>query len=239
MFTGTRVPYSKSLPVPAPFLNQPVTETPTRGVYAAAFPSKPQDPAMASSLYPQGDGFASLVLGRTGSASLRGYLADGTKFSGSARLREDGTIAPYSLLYRKRGAFGGQLGFGDLEDTDVSGFDLQWIRRPLPTARPYPGGWPDGIVVDAAGTKHAHPASLDFGQGLADIFIGNGTLSVTGGLLSRDLDFPVSVDPSRVAPPGFRAPPRPTPSPASLPPEAFQGPSSTPTEPGGSSAAPS
>ena len=194
-FQGKKAPYHKRNLVPVGLLNQPITGTPTKGIYNAGFPSKVQNPVISTSLYPQGDGYASLTLANSGGVSLSGYLADGRKYTASGRLRSDGSVALFTRLYRNKGGFAGELAFSDLGDSDVSGTNLLWIRPALPTSRLYPSGWTTGVRVDAMGTKYALPASLDFGQGLADAFIGNARLVFTDGLLANPQTHAVSIDP--------------------------------------------
>ncbi len=168
----------------------------TPGIYNIAFPAKAQTPSLASSLYPQGDGFARVIVNGTGSVSAIGYLADGTLYSAASKLRTDGSSALFAQLYRKAGGMAGELTFASLDDSDASGTNFLWIRPTNNRARYYPAGWPAGIKVDAVGTKYANPASLDFGQGGADATNGNSSLVFADGLLTGTVRYSVSVDPS-------------------------------------------
>jgi outer membrane lipoprotein-sorting protein len=191
-FAGARAPHGKTNPVPESLLNQPLGQTFVRGTYNVAFPSRAVDGADA----PQGEGFCGLHLDRTGTVALRGYLADGTSFTGGARLRADRTVAILSSLYGNQGAVGGELRFDPgLSGSDVSGTDWLWLRPERPGAAIYPLGWPEGVRVDALGTKYAPPGSLDFGQGSANLERGNASLEFSGGQLAGPLRFPISLDP--------------------------------------------
>ena len=117
-FAGEKAPYSSTNLVDAALLNLPAIGTPTSGRYAVVFPSKAQTPTVDPALYPQGDGFSSLTLTNTGNVSLAGYLADGTKYAASGKLRADGTVPLFTQLYRKGGAFAGEFTFADLTDSD-------------------------------------------------------------------------------------------------------------------------
>jgi len=190
-FAAQKAPYTTVNTVAAALLTQP-----TKGVYAVSFPSKTQTPSQDADKYPQGDGFASLTLLNNGNISFSGYLADGTKYTGSTKLRADGSAPFYTQLYRKGGAMAGELIFSDAANTDAFGANFLWLRPAQPRARYYPLGWPTGVRVDVSGTKHTPPSSLDFGQGTADPTIGNASLVFTDGGLTSTITQPVSVDPS-------------------------------------------
>lgn len=178
--------------VPAGFLNQTA-----KGLYTVAFPSKTQTPSIDADKYPQGDGFTSLTLQSNGSISFSGYLADGSKYTGSTKLRSDNTAPLYTPLYRKGGSMAGEITFdNEAENTDLSGTNFLWLRPAQPRARLYPLGWPNGVRVDASGAKYANPASLNFGQGDADPVNGNAELVFTDGGLLSPITKPVSVSPT-------------------------------------------
>jgi len=194
-FAGKVASFSKTNPVPEALLNQPTTGTPTKGVYTLTFTSKAQTPPIAPNLAPQGTGIATLTLSNTGSVSVAGWLADGTKYSAAAKLRFDRTLPLFSVLYKKLGYFEGELTFDDLANSDVAGTDFLWLRPGLPRAAFYPQGWPNGLKIDAIGTKYAKPGSLDFGQGAANPVSGNTALTFDAGLLNQPLVRLVSIDP--------------------------------------------
>ncbi len=195
-FAGAAAPYSKQNEVPDDFLNQPVTGTLSKGFYTVAVMSKAQTPPIDESSYPQGDGYATLALGKTGGATLSGKLADGTKFVSKSSLRADDTLPLFVSLYSKLGAFSGELTLADLADSDVEGAGLLWLRPAQSKAKHYPAGWPAGIRVDVVGAKYAKPDSLDFGQDAADPANGNASLQFTNGLLAGPVDKAVSIDPA-------------------------------------------
>lgn len=192
-FAGKVAPYSRKNPAPVEFLNQPAGN-PTKGYYTLVFPSKPQQPEIDPFFFPQGDGFSTVTVKRSGSVSLAGQLADGTRFSAGGQLRADGSLPLFAQLYRKRGGLAGELAFANLSDSDWSGTDLLWVRPEIETQKSYPDGWPLGIRVDAVGTKYAKPASLDFGQGATNAANGNALLTFTDGWLNAALVHPVNVD---------------------------------------------
>ncbi len=206
-FAGKKAPYAGANHVPAELLNQP-----TKGVYSLTFPSKAQSPSLAADHYPQGGGYAALVLKDSGSVSLAGSLADGTKYAVATKLRADGSAPLFAQLYRKLGCMSGEITFSPTTDTDVNGTDFVWLRPTQPRARFYPLGWPAGIKVDAIGAKYASPASLDFGQLTADPLKGNASLLFTGtGLLGGSLAKVISINPGpggagqvKLIPPGTK-----------------------------------
>lgn len=194
-FAALKAPYSKTNTVPAELLNVPVTGTATKGVYNTALASKLQSPGTGLDLYPQGDGPVVLSLSREGIISLSGFLADGSKYAASTRLRSDGTAALFTSLYGKAGGIGGEVAFVNLPDSDVTGSDLLWIRPALPKSAIYKAGWPTGVKTDLLGTFYALPVSLDFGQGAIDAVAGNANLVFEDGLLASPVTHAVSVDP--------------------------------------------
>ena len=199
-FFGKVSPYSGKNLVLSELLNLPAgSAKPSKGYYTVAFPSKGQTPIKMPNTYPQGAGYAGLTLKKTGKVTLAGYLADGTKYAATGALRADGKVALFTSLYRKKGqlggGFGGELTF-DLEqnDTDVSGTNWHWVRPIQPGLPTYAAGWQNGISIDPIGTKYAKPASLDFGQGTADLIKGNTVLRLTEGGLQSPQNYPVNVD---------------------------------------------
>lgn len=196
-FSGELTPYNKENIVPLSLLNV-ATSRPTKpkGVYNVVFASRPQVTPLDASLYPQGEGMARLTLSANGTVVIVGDLADGTKFSATGILRGDGSVPFMAKLYKGKGCIAGELTFADLPDSDVSGTDLLWARPAIGRAPAiYPQGWPDGIRIDAIGTKWAAPASLDFGQGPTNPVNGNASLIFLNGLLPSALTKPVSIDP--------------------------------------------
>lgn len=199
-FSGLAAGYSAKAPVPVALLNQPVAN-PSKGTYTVVFAHQAQTPPMSTATYPQGDGYASLTLTKAGVITLAGVLADGTKYTASGALRTDGTASFFTLLYAKKGGFGGDLTFDPTAaDTDVSSPDFLWVRPDQSSAKKppkaYASGWPAGIRVEALGTFYAKPASLNFGQGPIDLAAGNATLTFSGGTLDANLTRLVNIDPA-------------------------------------------
>jgi len=189
-FVGKVAPYSSANTIAGSLLTQP-----TKGIYTVALLAKAQTPAMDESSYPQGDGFATVTLSNSGNVTLSGYLADGSKYTASGKLRVDESVALFTQLYKKRGGMGGELTFADLPDTDVAGADFLWFRPALSRSRYYRAGWASGVRIDAIGAKYMKPASLDFGQGGANLSMGNASLTFSGGGLALPVSKAISIDP--------------------------------------------
>ena len=186
-FTAERI----ATTTPASLLNQT-----SKGLYNVKLPSEDQTPSLAHTLYPQGDGVASLALAANGVATLKGYLADGTAFTAAGRLATDNSsVAFYAPLYKKLGSLAGNLAFDLLAtDTDVSGANLLWIRPNQPRARYYKSGWPNGLTVDAVGTRYNGVASVNFGLAADDLSLGNATLGFDDGGLTNPIPKAVNIN---------------------------------------------
>lgn len=166
----------------------------TKGNYTVAIPSKAQG-ALATSLFPQGDGAATLTLTSAGAVTLKGTLADGTALSATGVLRSNNSVALFSKLYKNRGVFLGKASFNLLAaDSDIAGTDLLWIRPAVSRSQYYPAGWETGLKVDVVGAKYAGVASVDFGQGNDNFTIGNASLVFNDGLLGSAVTKGVNVN---------------------------------------------
>jgi hypothetical protein len=143
-FAGKKAPYGPASPVPIALLNLPSGSS--QGVYDLVF----QAPVLATT--PQGDGHARIILKKTGVIRVSGYLADGTKYVAAGNLRADQTVPLFTALYKKGGAFSGELAFADVAGSEVSGVNLLWLR-PAGFSATYQAGWPEGLKVTVMGTK--------------------------------------------------------------------------------------
>ncbi len=193
--TGARMLYDRWSNVPAPMLNFPVNrEQKTKGIYHLAFPARNQPAPLDAAGYPQGAGFATLTLRKSGAITLAGTLGDGTRFSAGTTLRGDSSASFFASLHRGAGAFTGDLQFADLPDSDITGTNLAWARPTLGKAPAiYPQGWPAGILVDAVGTQWI--PTPDLGQGDPDPVNGNVQLKFTAGFIESPLGRMMSLSP--------------------------------------------
>ena len=108
-----------------------------------------QIPAPADASLPQGIGYASLTLSKTGGMKLTGKLNDGTALSISGGLLANGTWPFYSALYKSKGSLVGSLQFTNL-GTVVSG-SAQWFK-PVTTGSYTPAAF--GTTVTLEGAKY-------------------------------------------------------------------------------------
>jgi hypothetical protein len=186
---------SKKNPTP-PLQNPPPSLI---GTYTIVLPAvSTADQGRPANEYPQGDGFGKIVIKSSGTAKLSGRLADGSKFSGAAPVAKSGRWPFYDRV-GKGGALEGFAFFRNNPLTDIDGEDLLWFRAPSSKKRQYPAGWPNGIFVDAAGSKYIAPSKRSPGPilpGLGAVDLnGNAELNFTaGGLAGAGLVQPLVID---------------------------------------------
>jgi hypothetical protein len=191
--------YHNKQPVPSWLLNSP-----SKGLYNIAVPSNAQTPPRSAATYPQGIGALATTLTRSGGLRLRGVLADGTKVTASSHLSDKTPFyvsfrTPGQDMYynkRPRGSFLGELEFDtSLVNTDVRGINWMWFRGRSwvnSSKIPYSEGWPEGILVDLAGTKYyadnrffTIQEAMDLAP--SDWILGNARLQFTDGKLPTTL----------------------------------------------------
>ena len=114
---------------------------------------------------PQGSGYATLTIGKTGGGSITGKLADGASFS-AASILVNGTGGHELVifdpnLYGKKGLLSGVLNFGTPAAGQLAGA-LSWTK---PVGKPlvYPNGF--GTTLFASGALFAKSAPLPFTSG--------------------------------------------------------------------------
>ncbi len=196
---GVQTPYSLKNPAPSTAV----------GVYGVAFPAKDQASALPSSAYPQGDGYMRMAVASNGNVSFNGKLADGLVLMASGRLGVNGKVILYEQLYRRAGAFCGELTLDEATDSDATGADLLWLRPHMARAQYYPNGWSSGIRVDAIGAKFSASTAFNFNQGSMDSKFGNAQVTFSDGLLAGagEIDEAVNVTSGgqvHLLPPGDR-----------------------------------
>jgi hypothetical protein len=139
-------------------------------------------PSATEPTLPAGSGYAALVIGRNGVATLAGRLADGTAFSSSGPLVSGNTAGVNQLIvYADSAGFrlAGPLAFETLATSDCDGA-LQWNRLPSRSAY-YGAGFSTSLAV--AGARYTAPsrgvAALPLnGTGLYTVNLGTSTGSV-------------------------------------------------------------
>lgn len=153
-FTAARTHYSRANPVPLLLAG-------TKGQrYHFILPTKPQEPALAPNLYPQGTGIGFLTLKPDGTASGAFVLADGTKFTTSSALSKNHGCPLFASLYQKKGLFAASIQIDTSQThTDATATDAYWFRPADLKAIGYRDGWPQGLILDALGSQFTVPAA--------------------------------------------------------------------------------
>ena len=95
---------------------------------------------------PQGDGYATLTVSKTGAASWAGKTADGTGFTFATVMAADRHIPLHAMLYKNTGSLQGECFINgttlDLVSDATTAFDWNKIPQPLSsTDRAYKGGF--------------------------------------------------------------------------------------------------
>ena len=197
--SASKALHSATLPVPPALLTSSTT-----GAYSLALQHRAQSPSVTTSTYPQGDGYATATLSKTGGLTLSGVLADGTAFSASTFLISGEQapvfaqlITPGAAATVKSGSIGGMWTFSDQpKDTDVTSTGLVWYR-PTVTAttnlatKLYTQGWPSGITVNAIGARYVSTITPATALGLPakDLVNGNARLVLTDGKLTNPITY--------------------------------------------------
>ncbi len=207
--TAARLMHSTTAPVADSLLNISTTVggVLSSGYYTLALPAQAQSPALPISSYPQGDGYGTITLARTGTLTAVGVLADGSVWTASSGLVAGGQAPFFSVLLTPGsatgrsavygGSFSGTLAFdASATNSDVTADDLLWTRPSVtevsgtrgsaPATQAYTAGWPTGILVDAVGALYDRSATLQTSLGLAPAGTGtsNASLEFTDGKLA-------------------------------------------------------
>ncbi|HEX4086209.1 MAG TPA: CAP domain-containing protein [Chthoniobacteraceae bacterium] len=151
----------------------------------------PPDPTVTGSSAPQGSGYAAIVIKPNGTATINGRLADGTPYSHTAHLANDGTLSVYFVPSGapKGSSVNGILTFAATDTSDVSG-TLSWTQG-ASTANPY---YPSGFSeqMPCVGSRYAAPATASGMQSM-DIPTGPATAGLGDGNLDQPLTVPVTI----------------------------------------------
>lgn len=139
---------------------------------------------------PQGNGYAAIVVRANGSATVTGRLADGTPYSATGRVADDGTLAIYCV---PSGAPSGSSvdGLLTFRSTDVSDLDgtVTWTKGPKARDSYYPAGF--STQLSAVGSLYVRPAA---GLQSMDATPGAATASFADGNLVQPIDVPVTLN---------------------------------------------
>ena len=103
----------------------------------------PPDTNSAPTNSPGGDGYA-LITNHVGKATITGALADGTAFSQTVPVSQDGYVPIYANLYAGKGLL---LGWINLDVTNTIGVSLTWIH-PARTTGLYQNGFTNVLLTN-------------------------------------------------------------------------------------------
>jgi hypothetical protein len=132
-----------------------------------------------------GGGYAIAKVSKKGAVKITGLLPDGVPFSAASALRDNNTIAFYTVVKGPKppAIVGGELTVADLANTDIAG-QLSWLKRPqLPGVKGLHLGLVD-TVMNAQGSIY---------DGTSPLPSGNGTLKLSGGDLTVNQSNAVAV----------------------------------------------
>jgi hypothetical protein len=124
---------------------------------------------------PQGDGFGAFKVDSLGRVTLSGVLSDGTKFSESALLSEQGQFPIYSAPYSGKGELFGWLSFTNGQAVDLAG-QVTWSKAAQATTKLYPAGFTNSVA--------AFGSQFLFMNKTPVLNLNPGEVSFTGGNLS-------------------------------------------------------
>jgi hypothetical protein len=137
---------------------------------------------------PQGNGYGTVSVSRSGQLLFKGTLADGTQISQTTTISAEGQWPLYCSLYGGQGQILGWVDFTNTARSDLSG-DLTWIKLPGARAKDYAAGFEFTPVLEGSHfTAGSAPAPvLDFSAGV---------LILTGGGLPAGLTNYFTVGPN-------------------------------------------
>jgi len=141
---------------------------------------------------PVGDGAATLVVSKTGTATISGVLADGQTFSASVRVTENGHLNLFAAPYAGKGMLTGTLEFHEQNVSDVAG-PLYWARPANAKAPAFAAGFNTQTV--AVGSRYTAPTA---GQAVVPVSAGenNTSLALGDGGLQETVVQPATLAPS-------------------------------------------
>jgi hypothetical protein len=173
------------------------------GYATLSLPATVQSPVKDLYTYPQGTGYATLTLGKTGTLKVVGQLADGSKITASSILVGEVNSpvfiqlpTPGGSTKDKKGSFLGSLVFDPTAtNTDVTS-DMQWYRPKVTEdakkviTHLYTNGWESGIRIAAIGTFYDGTKDVQTSLALSapDTAAGNGRLLFEEGRLASDVE---------------------------------------------------
>jgi len=103
-----------------------------------------------------GHGWAAGKISKAGTLTLKGVLADGTKWMSSGPLTTAGAAPIFAVLYGKQGALSGTVTLGPTAPRTLTG-PLSWIRPTNVDDGPFSAGWPGGVTATLHGGQWFPP----------------------------------------------------------------------------------
>lgn len=128
---------------------------PPAGRYTLLLPADATQ--LGLSTYPQGTGYATLVISTTGVVSVTGKAGDGTALSlRSAVIDQDDLVPLYTRLYASPpGYLAGTLDLRRITDASDADGRLRWLKPPQVRVQPYQAGFVG--TVAAVGSRYTAP----------------------------------------------------------------------------------
>lgn len=116
------------------------------------------DPSQTGANVPQGDGFATIKVHKSGIVRAAGRLADGTAFTQSSVVSKNGNVPIYLNLANapSGSAATGTLTFRSTSESDLDG-TIDWLKTPRASDAFYPDGF--SAQLPAVGARYTPPAS--------------------------------------------------------------------------------
>ena len=127
---------------------------------------------------PGGDGYGTLSVSESGKISFSGSLADGTQFSQSATVAQNGQWPFFKSLYNGQGSILGWLAFTNAPSAGLGG-SVTWIKQAQPKAKVYPAGFTNETSV--VGSAYART------NGFPILNLTNAMLVLSGGGLAQSV----------------------------------------------------
>ena len=155
--------------------------TPFAGRYTVLFPLNPA--LVGQAAYPQGTGYATMVVSNDGTATLAGKLGDGTPLSITSALTNAGQFPLYQVLSSGTGAYiAGVITFGNVASVSDAAGTLHWVKPAQSVAQAYQAGFVTNLSAVASKFPSATPV---LGK--------SGTMTVKGGTLTVTLTKTVTI----------------------------------------------
>jgi hypothetical protein len=154
--------------------NSRTNPAPFAGNYTVILPGHQDDPSV-----PAGDGYGSVRVSSSGIVSLAGNLADGTRFTRSAPISQQGEFPVYAALYSGGGSVLSWLTFTNTITNDINGW-LNWIKPAVSTSKYYPTGFTTNCLAVGSAYLHTWGGDLMLDLNSANLNVDTGGDITTG-----------------------------------------------------------